>query len=83
MSEDPKIALERAVNANKEVYMGDGLYALFDGFGMQLRAPKQGGDLPAPPAGCAHVVYLEPEVLWNFIKFAKNFYNFKDDGGEK
>ena len=28
----------------KEVYLGDGLYASFDGFGVTLRAPIEHGD---------------------------------------
>lgn len=40
-----------------EVYLGDGLYASFDGWQVKLRA-----------AGDAHenVVYLEPQVLGEF-----------------
>lgn len=38
-----------------EIYLGDGLYARFDQFGMLiLRTPRDGGD---------HWVALEPEVL--------------------
>jgi hypothetical protein len=44
-----------------ETYLGDGLYASFDGFYVRLRAPREGGD---------HVVSLEPETyiaLRNYI----------------
>jgi hypothetical protein len=27
-----------------EVYLGDGLYASFDGYQIRLRAPREGGD---------------------------------------
>ena len=37
----------------KEVYLGDGLYASFDGWYIVLRAPRDSGD---------HLVFLEPEV---------------------
>lgn len=37
----------------EETYLGDGLYASFDGFHVKLRAPREGGD---------HVVGLEPQV---------------------
>ena len=40
-----------------EVYLGDGLYASFDGWHVVLRAPREAGD---------HVVALEPEVLRAF-----------------
>jgi hypothetical protein len=40
-----------------EVYLGDGLYASFDGFIFWLRAPRDEGD---------HYVGLEPEVLTAF-----------------
>jgi hypothetical protein len=46
-----------------EVYLGDGLYASFDGGMIALRAPRHDGD---------HVVYLEPEVLANFMAFVSN-----------
>jgi hypothetical protein len=39
----------------KETYIGDGVYAAFDGYQIWLRAPRIGGD---------HVIALEPEV-WN------------------
>ena len=38
---------------SEETYLGDGLYASFDGFSIMLRAPREGGD---------HVVALEPAV---------------------
>ena len=38
---------------NKETYLGDGLYASFDGFQIILRAPREGGD---------HFVMLDPFV---------------------
>lgn len=37
-----------------ETYLGDGLYASFDGYQIRLRAPWRGGD---------QIVYLNPEVL--------------------
>jgi hypothetical protein len=40
-----------------ETYLGDGLYASFDGFSFWLRAPRDGGD---------HFVALEPKVLKAF-----------------
>jgi hypothetical protein len=39
---------------SKETYLGDGLYASFDGYMITLRAPRENGD---------HFVCLEPEVL--------------------
>jgi hypothetical protein len=50
-----------------EVYLGDGLYASFDGLADQikLRAPRLDGD---------HVVYLEREVFVLFIKFAETCF---------
>lgn len=46
-----------------EVYLGDGLYASFDGYQFILRAPRIGGD---------HFTALEPEVLRAFDKFRKD-----------
>lgn len=46
-----------------ETYLGDGLYASFDGYQVRLRAPRENGD---------HEVYLEPAVLNSLINFAIN-----------
>lgn len=43
-----------------ETYLGDGLYASFDGYQFCLRAPRAGGD---------DVVYLEPAALGAFDEF--------------
>jgi len=43
-----------------ETYLGDGLYASFDGFMITLRAPRADGD---------HWVGLEPPVLLAFQQF--------------
>ena len=47
----------------KETYLGDGLYASFDGFMIWLRAPREHGD---------HIVALEPEVLQAFMQFLRD-----------
>ena len=44
-----------------EIYLGDGLYASFDGYQIWLRAPHEGGD---------HRVAMETSVFSNFISFA-------------
>jgi len=46
----------------EETYIGDGLYASFDGFQFYLRAPRATGD---------HFVALEPDVLDAFLAFVK------------
>lgn len=44
-----------------ETYLGDGLYASFDGWQVKLRAPRENGD---------HVVFLEDGLtLEAFFKF--------------
>ena len=43
-----------------EVYLGDGLYASFDGYQFVLRAPREDGD---------HWVALEPSTLVAFDEF--------------
>ncbi len=45
-----------------ETYLGDGLYASFDGFMITLRAPREHGD---------HWVGLEPQILAALIEFAQ------------
>ena len=44
----------------EETYLGDGLYASYDGFTFWLRAPREDGD---------HVVALEPLVLAEFMRY--------------
>jgi hypothetical protein len=51
--------MTKAVN---EAYLGDGLYASFDGFSIWLRAPRKEGD---------HYVALEPVIFEAFIEYAK------------
>jgi hypothetical protein len=46
----------------REVYLGDGLYASFDGYQFALWASREDGD---------HVVYLDPGVLKAFLAFIK------------
>ena len=48
------------MNGSQETYLGDGLYARFDGWSIWLRASREGGD---------HVVALEPEVLHAFVQY--------------
>ncbi len=47
--------------SNNETYLGDGLYASFDGFMIILRAPRMGGD---------HWVGLEPLVYQALVEYA-------------
>lgn len=46
----------------EETYLGDGLYASFDGYQFKLRAPRDGGDSE---------VYLEPPVLKAFQDYVE------------
>jgi hypothetical protein len=48
------------MNEQKEVYLGDGLYARDDGYHILLRAPREDGD---------HWVGMESEVLMSFIRY--------------
>lgn len=45
---------------NNETYLGDGLYASYDGWSFILRAPRKDGD---------HWVALEPSVLAEFLAY--------------
>ena len=47
---------------NKETYLGDGLYARFDGFSIWLRAPREAGD---------HIVALEPAVWRQLLQYVE------------
>lgn len=53
-----------------ETYLGDGLYASFNGYMIVLRAPRMEGD---------HHVGLEPDVLREFIHYAKRVWGDKWD----
>ena len=44
-----------------ESYIGDGLFASFDGYQIKLRAPRENGD---------HEVYLEPQAFAELVRFA-------------
>ena len=46
----------------EETYLGDGLYASFDGYQVKLRAPREFGD---------HYVCLEPGVIAAFEEYLK------------
>lgn len=50
----------------KETYLGDGLYASFDGWQVWLRAPRPDGD---------HLVALEPEVLVALLQYIQQLKN--------
>lgn len=47
---------------DRETYIGDGVYASFDGYQIWLRAPRENGD---------HRVALEPSVFDALTAFAK------------
>jgi hypothetical protein len=55
--------------APQETYLGDGLYASFDGFTIWLRAPRENGD---------HVVALEPLVYAELIRFVADLMKERD-----
>lgn len=44
----------------KETYLGDGLYASFDGYQIMLRATRLSGD---------HYIALEPDVMKVFVLY--------------
>jgi len=61
-----------------ETYIGDGLYASFDGYQIRLRAPREGGD---------HVVYLDDATFCSFMDYVQEAVGIKIEimkaGGEK
>ena len=48
--------------SERETYLGDGLYASWDGFMLTLRAPRDGGD---------HWIGLEPNVFAALVDYQK------------
>lgn len=51
-----------------ESYLGDGLFASWDGYQILLRAPRDNGD---------HLVFLDPMVLESFFNFLEQRLNVK------
>jgi hypothetical protein len=51
------------VKPDQETYLGDGLYASYDGWMITLKAPREDGD---------HWVGLEPEILEAFLRFVES-----------
>lgn len=51
------------MSETKETYLGDGLYASFDGYQIILRAPREGGD---------HYVALDDHVYQALERFVAN-----------
>lgn len=49
---------------NQEEYLGDGLYASFDGWHIKLRAPREGGD---------HFVGLERDVYHALVRWVARY----------
>lgn len=56
--------------SEREVYLGDGLYASHDGFQVRLRAPRDGGD---------HEVFLDAATLQAFMQFLDTLPKIRGD----
>jgi hypothetical protein len=56
-------------------FLGDGLYAAFDGFGIELRAND-----PTEPTDR---VYLEYDVMRALVKFADLVFDERDEDGDE
>ena len=63
-------ALSRSMKGQtmEEEYLGDGLVASIEGEAIKLRAPRSEGD---------HVIYLEPEILYNFVVYLSQYKQLK------
>lgn len=59
---------------SQETYLGDGLYASFDGYHIMLRAPRELGD---------HYVALEPPVFDELVEYRKRIYEDYEKVKEK
>lgn len=60
---DEQAAMQNEQSDGK--YLGDGLYAFFDGYHVILKTQRLNGE---------HWVALEPQVLISFLKYAAKFY---------
>jgi DNA-directed RNA polymerase subunit RPC12/RpoP len=58
----PNVVYVNRPSPGAEVYIGDGVYAAFNGFALKLRAPREHGD---------HEVFLEPREFAEVLRFAK------------
>lgn len=47
-----------------ELYLGDGAYVSFEGYAFKLRAPRANGD---------DEVWLEPDMLDTFVRYAMQY----------
>lgn len=57
-----------------ETYLGDGLYASYDGYQIKLRAPSGGVD---------NKVYLDPNTMNEFVQFVENTFNLRITVGSR
>jgi hypothetical protein len=57
-----EVAVQESPNDNREVFIGDGLFASYEGYALTLHAPREHGD---------DVVILEPIVFEAFLEFAQ------------
>lgn len=53
---------------DRETYLGDGLYASYAEGQIKLRAPREGGD---------HEVYLDAQLMGNFLGFTEETFGVK------
>lgn len=56
-----------------ETYLGDGLYASFDGYQVGLRAPREHGD---------HEVFMDPLVLAAFLRYVDSLKGKSQEVGQ-
>lgn len=57
--------MKKEMRMDNETYLGDGLYASFDGYQIKLRAPR------APMYAPDHEVFLEARTLDNFMAYVQ------------
>lgn len=54
------------MRTNEQTYIGDGLYASYDGLMFELSAERDNG---------RHYVFLEPQVVDAFLRFVEQKWN--------
>ncbi len=59
--------------SEKNIYIGDGVYANFDGFGIWLRTGNHQENL------CDNQIYLEPDIVESLYAFFKRETGCKYD----
>ena len=63
----------------KEIYLGDGIYATFDGYQIWLRVDREPPTKFNKDGSLSHEIALEPRTMNALVTFANNVFPTKGD----